>query len=101
MGRVLGLRIDFTTTVVRWVEDREKVWRTTGEPRLVVLGHFEMRFAMMAFAGGTGLTVSFDYDLPTPRVGRMLGWLLAGRYARWCARRIIRDVQVQFGDRLW
>ena len=96
-GRMLGLRIDFTTTVVRWVENEEKVWRTIGEPHLVVIGHFEMRFTTTAFEGGTRLILSLDYDFPTSWFGRRLGWLLAGPYARWCVRRIINDVLAKFG----
>jgi hypothetical protein len=96
-GRVLGLRIDFTTTVVRWVMDREKVWRTTGEPRLVVIRHFEMRFATAPLDGGTDLTLALAYDLPARGAGWLLGRLLAGPYARWCVRRIVRDGQVALG----
>jgi hypothetical protein len=98
-GRMLGLRIDFTTTVVRWIENREKVWRTVGNPHLAVIGQFERRLAVDASDGGTRLTLSFAYDLPASRGGRVLGWLLAGPYARWCVLRIIRDVQTQFGGR--
>ena len=96
-GHVFGLRIDFTTTVVCWVRDREKVWRTTGEPRLVVIRHFEMGFATAALDSGTDLTLALAYDLPTRGVGRLLGRLLARPYARWCVRRIVRDSQVALG----
>jgi hypothetical protein len=96
-GRVLGLRIDFTTTVVRWVADQEKVWRTIGDPRLIVLGHFEMRFGVEPVNEGTRLTMALEYELPPKSVGRLLGWALAAPYAKWCLRRMCRDAKVAFG----
>jgi hypothetical protein len=93
-GRVLGLPIDFTTVVTQWVVNREKVWRTTGDPRLIVLGHFEMRFSIDPVGdGGTRLVLALDYDLPSGRLGRLLGRALAAPYARWCLRRMSRDAK--------
>jgi Polyketide cyclase / dehydrase and lipid transport len=95
-GRTLGLRIDFTTAVVRWVADREKVWRTVGDPRLIVLGHFEMRFGVEPVSEGTRLTMVLEYELPPKGVGRLLGWALTASYAKWCLRRMCRDAKVAF-----
>jgi hypothetical protein len=96
-GRVLGLRIDFTTTVVRWVADREKVWRTTRDPRLIVLGHFEMRFGAEPVSDGTRLTMVLEYELPPRGVGRLVGRALAAPYAKWCLRRMCRDARTALG----
>jgi len=97
-GRVLGLRIDFTTTVVRWVADREKIWRTIGDPRLIVIGHFEMRFAVDPVDGGARLTMALEYELPSRGCGRLLGRALAAPYAKWCLRRMCRDARAALGE---
>ena len=99
-GRVLGYRIDFTTTVVQWVPDREKIWRTIGDPRLVVLGNFEMRFGVEPVEGGTRLTMALDYELPSHGFGRLLGRALATPYARWCLRRMCADAQAALERRV-
>jgi Polyketide cyclase / dehydrase and lipid transport len=96
-GRVLGLRIDFTTIVVRWVADREKVWRTIGNPRLIVIGPFEMRFGVEPVVGGARLTMALEYELPSRGLGRLLGRALAAPYAKWCLRRMCRDARAALG----
>jgi Polyketide cyclase / dehydrase and lipid transport len=97
-GHVLGLRIDFTTTVVRWVAGQEKVWRTIGDPRLIVIGPFEMRFALEPIDGGARLIMAVEYDLPASVLGRLLGRVLAAPYARWCLRRMCRDARAALGS---
>jgi hypothetical protein len=82
---------------VQWVADREKVWRTIGDPRLVVLEHFEMRFAVDPVAGGTRLIIALDYELPSRGFGQLLGRALAAPYAKWCLRRMCRDATAAFG----
>jgi hypothetical protein len=96
-GRVLGLRLDFTTTVVRWVADREKVWRTIGDARLIVIGHFEMRFGIDPVDGGARLIMALEYELPSRGWGRLFGQVLAAPYARWCLRRMCRDARAALG----
>lgn len=92
-GHVMGLPLDFTARVTRWVPDKEKVWCTIGEPRLVVLGGFEMRLTITPESGGTRLVAGIDYTLPKSWAGRLLGRLLARPYSRWCLRRICRDAK--------
>jgi hypothetical protein len=76
------------------VANREKVWRTIGDPRLIVLGRFEMRFGIDPVSEGTRLTMALGYELPPKGVGRLLGWALAASYAKWCLRRMCRDAKV-------
>jgi hypothetical protein len=71
-GRILGLPVDFTARVTRWVPDREKIWRTIGEPRLIVLGAFEMQLTIAPEAGGCRLAAGIDYTLPKSWAGRLL-----------------------------
>lgn len=96
-GRVLGLPIDFTTAVTVWVSGREKIWRTVGTPRLIVLGDFQMRFSLTACEDdGTNLVLAIDYNVPARFPGRHLGRVLAAPYVRWCLRRMACDVQLAF-----
>jgi hypothetical protein len=97
-GRVLGLPIEFTTTVTEWVPDRSKKWRTTGARRLIVLGGFEMSFALTPVDGGTRVALTIRYNLPPGWLGRLLGRLLAAPYARWCVRQMARDARRALGS---
>lgn len=96
-GRIMELPLDFTARVTRWMPDRQKVWRTIGEPRLIVLGAFEMRLTVTPEAGGTRLVAGIDYTLPTSWAGRLLGRFLARPYSRWCPRRVCRDAKAALG----
>jgi len=84
-GRVIGLAIDFSETVTKYVPGREKVWRTIGTPRLIIIDSYEMGLRVEPLAeAGSRLTLTFNYELPRSGLRRMLGRLLASAYARWC-----------------
>lgn len=92
-GRVLGLTIDFTETVVRWVANEERVWRTVGDPRILIIGNYEMRFFTKQVLQGTQLTVEIDYELPKPLFWNFMGRLLASSYSRWCLTNMCNDAR--------
>ena len=84
-GSMMGLMIDFSETVTKYVSGREKIWRTIGNPQLLIVESFEMRVVVEPLQANTAqLTISFDYDLPRSGMWRLIGRALAGSYARWC-----------------
>ena len=92
-GRVMGFTIDFTETVTRWIADREKVWKTVGKPRLVIISNYEMWLRVEPVASQTKLTFGIEYDLPRPFVWRFLGWVLADWYCKWCLSHMTADAK--------
>jgi hypothetical protein len=94
-GRVFGFRLSLDERVIERVPPSRKAWETEGEPRLLVVGAHRMGFDL---ASGTMTTarVWIDYDLPSRGIGRWIGTLLGSRYARWCVRRMLGDVQRAF-----
>ncbi len=85
-GRVLFLPIDFSETVIEWVETKRKIWKTIGTPKLIILGNYEMGFELEQTQEGTKAHLWIDYEIPRPWFGRILGMLLADWYSRWCLR---------------
>ena len=84
-GSMMGLVIDFSETVTKYVLGREKTWRTIGTPQLLIVERYEMGVVVEPISESISrLTISFDYDLPRSGVWRLVGRLLAGSYARWC-----------------
>jgi carbon monoxide dehydrogenase subunit G len=83
VGTVLGLNLQVSETVVERDPPRIKVWKTIGEPRLLVIGRYQMGFKVQPQGEGSTLTVFIDYDLPVSG-WRVLGSLLGPSYARWC-----------------
>jgi hypothetical protein len=93
-GKILGLTLDFTESVTTYIPNREKVWRTTGSPRLLIMSSYEMRLAVRSLPSSSSrLTISIAYELPRAWFWRCVAILLAGSYARWCLRRMCRDAK--------
>ena len=89
-GRMMGLTIDFSETVTKYVAGREKVWRTIGQPQLLIMAGYEMRILVEPVSPASSrLTIGIDYELPRVGVWRALGWTLAGAYSRWCLTRMV------------
>ena len=93
-GTMMGLRLDFSESVTRYVPGREKTWRTIGEPRLLILGGYEMRVLVEPRPPSSSrLTISITYDLPRAPGWRLVAMLVAGWYSRWCVGRMCSDAQ--------
>lgn len=84
-GRMMGLDLDFSEIVTRYVPGREKVWHTVGAPRLLIIESYEMAVAVVPEASSTSrLTIRIDYELPRTGIWKLMGRLLAPSYAGWC-----------------
>ena len=93
-GTMLWLSIDFSESVTKYVPRREKVWRSIGEPRLMILASYEMRVAVEPLSPSSSrLTISIAYELPRSGFWRIVGLVLARSYSRWCLRRVCRDTK--------
>jgi len=93
-GKMMGLSIDFSESVTQYLPPREKVWRTIGEPQLLIIASYEMRVAVERLSpSATKLTISIVYDLPRSTFWRIVGLLLARPYSRWCLRRMLLDTR--------
>lgn len=84
-GHMMGLRLDFSETVTKYVAAREKVWHTIGEPKLLIMKSYEMGVLVESASPSTSrLTINIDYDLPASGFWRVAGWMLSDAYSRWC-----------------
>jgi hypothetical protein len=92
-GKVLGLPIDFSETVVKWENGRKRIWRTIGVPKIIIIGQYEMSFLVEPTKTGSRLSVSIDYELPKPIFWKFAGWLLAGWYSKWCLGNMCQDAK--------
>jgi Polyketide cyclase / dehydrase and lipid transport len=93
-GTMMGLSLDFSESVTRYIPNREKIWHTIGEPRLLIISSYEMRLAVEPrSAASSRLTISIAYELPLSTFWRIVGRLLAGPYSRWCLRQMVGDAK--------
>lgn len=84
-GSAFGLKLSLDEVVTQHVPPERKAWRTVGQPKLIIVGAYEMGFDLTPVAGGAALKVWIDYDLPPlrtraapPRPGRWLRAVVCG-----------------------
>ena len=93
-GTMTGLSFNFSESVTKYLPPREKVWRTIGEPRLLIIASYETRVAVEPLSPASSrLTISIVYELPRSGFWRIVGLVLARSYSRWCLRRMCRDTK--------
>ena len=54
-GTMMGLSIDFSESVTKYVPPRKTVWRTVGEPRLLIIASYEIRVAVAVIVAADDL----------------------------------------------
>ncbi len=92
-GQVLGMPLDFTETVVKWVPNKERVWRTIGEPKIIIMDNYEMAFVVRPVGVGSEFTVEISYELPKTFFGKFLGLVLGNWYSKWCLNSMCNDAK--------
>lgn len=90
-GRVFGIRLHLDEVVTLREPPFRKRWQTVGEPRLLVIGAYEMGFEIFNRDGDAQLRVDIDYALPRRGFSRLLGRVFGRSYARWCVKRMVDD----------
>jgi len=60
-GRMMGLTIDFSETVTKYVAGREKVWRTIGKPELLIIAGYAVS------AAGVGIPAAEAADFSSTK----------------------------------
>lgn len=95
-GSAFGLKLSLDEVVTQHVPPERKAWRTVGQPKLIIVGAYEMGFDLTPVAGGAALKVWIDYDLPPSGLGRLLPGLGDG-YAQWCVDQMVADAVRAFG----
>lgn len=90
-GRMMGFKMDFTVEVTRWVPGEEKTWETIGTPQLIIYSWYRMHLLLTQFPGGTSAELSISYERPQGFFYRLLSFLFANWYCRWCLKNMLDD----------
>lgn len=98
-GRVFGIHLYLDEVVTERQPPYRKRWRTAGEPRLLVIGQYEMGFDLSEASDESRLRVLIDYELPTRGLSKPLGRVFGRMYARWCTRQMVADAARVFAGR--
>jgi len=92
-GKMMGLLMDFTVEVTKWVNGVEKVWETIGETKLIIYSWYRMKLLLKEANGNTEAELSISYEKPKGLLNKILCFLLADWYCRWCLKKMLGDAE--------
>lgn len=90
-GQMLGFTLDFTVVVTKWIKNREKVWETVGEAKMIILQWYRMHLVVLPEGQYTRAELSIVYTKPTNPIFRIIALFLAPMYANWCLNNMLND----------
>ncbi|MEP7167442.1 MAG: SRPBCC family protein [Candidatus Woesebacteria bacterium] len=93
-GIVFGFHVFLDEMVTYRQPPRIKVWETVGIPRLLIIGHYQMKVEIQSVEAGSKISVSIEYQLPDTH--QWLGKLFSAWYAKWCVRQMLDGTSAHF-----
>ncbi|HRH64778.1 MAG TPA: SRPBCC family protein [Bacteroidia bacterium] len=92
-GRMMGFQMDFTIVVIKWVYGKERIWETIGPAKMIILKWYRMRFELTEEKDSTHVELSITYSRPDELFYKIVSFLFAGIYARWCLKSMLNDTK--------
>lgn len=92
-GKVVGMKMDFTVEVSKWVDGKEKVWGTVGDAKMIVIDWFEMYLITSAKENGKS---EAKLGIYYTKHKSFLGFLLGKWYSKWCVKSMLKDTEKHF-----
>lgn len=92
-GRMLGMKMDFTVEVTRWIKGVEKIWETIGETRMIIYSWYRMRLMVKPESNANSVKLSIIYKRPKGWFAKLLSYLLADWYCKWCLKNMLEDTK--------
>ena len=90
-GKIVGMSMDFTVEVTKWVKDKEKIWETIGDPKMIIYSWFRMNLEISTSLDDTQAELSISYEKPSGWFKRLLSFFLADWYCMWCLKNMLDD----------
>ncbi len=87
-GTAFGIRLSLDEVVTRYEPSLAKTWQTVGNPKLIVIGRYQMGIEITPQGNESRLRVFIDYKMPQKHT--WLGKLFGNMYARWCVKQMIQ-----------
>jgi hypothetical protein len=94
-GKMMGLYMDFTVEVTKWVPGVEKAWETIGDARLIIYSWYRMQLVITEIPGGVSQAeLSISYKRPVKVFYKLLSFLFADWYCKWCLKKMLGDAKI-------
>lgn len=90
-GSMMGMKMDFTVEVTKWVEGVEKVWETVGEAKMIIYSWYRMHLLVYPKGNTTQAELSIIYEKPKGWFAKIISFLFADWYCYWCLKNMLHD----------
>ena len=90
-GTMMGMKMDFTVEVIKWIEGVEKTWETIGEARMIIYSWYRMHLMVSPKGNTTEAELSITYERPKGWLARIISFLFADWYCNWCLKNMLSD----------
>ena len=92
-GTMMGMKMDFTVEVTKWIEGEEKIWETIGEARMIIYSWYRMHLLINEKGDLTIAELSITYEKPKGWFAKIISFLFADWYCRWCLKNMLTDTK--------
>jgi predicted ATPase len=97
-GTMMGMKMDFTVEVTKWVEGVEKVWETIGESKMIIYSWYRMHLLVYPKGNATHAELSITYDKPKGWFAQIISFLFADWYCNWCLKNMLADAKTKIEE---
>lgn len=92
-GKMMGMMMDFTVEVTRWIAGKEKTWETIGPAKLIIYSCYRMHLSIAQVGTKTLAELSITYEKPLGFFYKILSFFFAAWYGRWCLANMLNDTE--------
>ncbi len=92
-GKMMGMNMDFTVEVTKWVKGVEKIWETIGEAKMIIYSWYRMNLLVSKDGDRSLAELSITYKKPRGWFARIISLLFADWYCRWCLTNMLNDTK--------
>lgn len=92
-GKMMGLPMDFTVEVTKWISNNEKIWETIGETKLIIYSGYRMQLIILPTLNDSKAKLSISYENPKGFFNKILSFLFADWYCKWCLKHMLGDAK--------
>src|SRR5436190_4510220 len=97
-GKMMGMKMDFTVEVTKWVNGVEKVWETIGKAKMIIYSWYRMHLLLSVKNDKTIAELSITYKKPKGLFAKLVSFLFADWYCNWCLKNMLKDTKEQLKD---
>jgi hypothetical protein len=92
-GRMMGIPMDFTVEVSKWIAGKEKSWETIGPAHLIIYLWYRMLLTIESSGYTTVAHLSITYRRPDGFFNRIISFMFADLYCNWCLKKMLGDAR--------